>query len=86
MMLGAVLAMVAWAHTSLRVQDAASVAVRVAVTDSDEAALHAGREVAGGHAHLQLSRADGWITVHANVPARGWLPGSSARATAPEQP
>ncbi|WP_062077607.1 hypothetical protein [Demequina globuliformis] len=83
--LGLVLATVAWAGHHLRAGDLASLAARTAAVEGDSAAQAA---VAGADARasLALSRSGTWVTATVSVEAASWLPTARNQVTARVEP
>jgi len=84
-MLGVVMGGVAWGQDSMRVHQAASTGARVAIVEGDGAAVAAAHRVAGAAAHVSVNRAEGWVTVRVEIPARGLVPAAQASAVAKDQ-
>lgn len=76
---------VRWALDAAQAQSAAAHGARIAIVDSDVEAIAAAERVLGSPG-VTLSRADGWVTVCAPVPARLPLPAGFRCATARDEP
>lgn len=80
-LMGALWAGAMWTVTALRVQDAAAVAARVAITQPEHAVADAAARVAGEGAQASVRREGSWIHVDVTGPGHGWLPEVSATAS-----
>lgn len=83
--LGLVLATVAWAGHHLRAGDLASMAARTAAVEGDSAA-QAAVSAADSRASLHVARSGEWVTATVSVEAATWLPVATNQVTARVEP
>lgn len=80
LVLGLVLAAVAWARDSVVAADAAAMGARVAAVEGAVAAHDLLAEAVPG-ADVTIDESEGRVVVHVSVRSTGWLPVASASAT-----
>lgn len=80
-LMGALWAGAMWTVTALRVQDAAAVAARVAITQPEGAVVDAAERVAGDGARASVRREGSWVHVDVTDAGHAWLPDIESTAS-----